>query len=222
MNVIYRSPPFCAFRLSSSLCIQWKLKRHVLLLLLILTPVHLKRPSNATGKWYRSPRQLILTMKHWWFYISISSLTVFQWKMHNWSSPGAGPYVCIELRACAEEVAYGHLKSRACAEEVAYTGICNGCIHAQEKHIRAFEWNDRLLAKITAPPIENLHVYLSVLIYILVRKFVSCNNLFFLFNKRTIAHENFVILSYLIQMVKVWPHCVWPTYTVNAHILYWL
>ena len=104
---------------------------------------------------------------------------------YNWSSPWAGPYVCIELRACAEVVAYGHLKSRACAEEVAYTGICNGCIHAQEKHIRAFDGNDRLLAKITAPPVENLHVYLSVFIYILVRKFVWGNNLFFLFNKRT-------------------------------------
>ena len=87
---------------------------------------------------------------------------------------------------------------------------------AGEAYIRAFDGNDRLLAKITAPPIENLHVYLSVLIYILVRKFVSCNNLFFLFNKR--AHTNFVILSYLIQMVKVWPYCVWPgTYILKGH-----
>ena len=38
----------------------------------------------------------------------------------NWSSPWAGPYVCSELRACAEGVAYGHLKFHACAKEVAY------------------------------------------------------------------------------------------------------
>ena len=154
-----------------------------------------------------------------WFAIAIAG----HQRSLYWSSPWAGPYGCIELRASAEEVAYGHLKSRACAEEVAYTGICNGCIHAQEKHIRAFDGNDRLLAKTTTPPIENLHVYLSVLIYLsgnLSRVIIYFS--YSIKERVLIAHANFVILPYLIQMVKVWPHCVWPTYTVNAHILHWL
>ena len=71
------------FRISSSLNFQRKTKRYVFLLLLVLTPVYFNWPSNATGKCYRSPRQLILTMKHWWLYINIHSLTIFKWKMRN-------------------------------------------------------------------------------------------------------------------------------------------
>ena len=71
------------FRISSSLNIQRKTKRHVFLLLFVLTPVHLNWPSYATGKCYRSPRQLISTMKHWWLYITIHSLTIFKRKMRN-------------------------------------------------------------------------------------------------------------------------------------------
>ena len=85
--------------------------------------------------------------------------------INHWSSPGAGPYGCSESRDCTEEVAYGH--------------FAMAVYMRRRSVIRAFDGNDRLLAKITALPIENLHVYLSVLIYILVRKFVSCDNLFF-------------------------------------------
>ena len=69
------------FRLSSSLNIERKTKRHVLLLLFVLTPVHLNWPSYATGKCYRSPLQLISTMKQCWLYVIIHSLTIFKWKM---------------------------------------------------------------------------------------------------------------------------------------------
>ena len=71
------------FRISSSLSFQRKTKRHVFLLLFVLTPVYLNWPSYATGKCYRSPRQLISTMKHWWLYITIHSLTIFKWKTRN-------------------------------------------------------------------------------------------------------------------------------------------
>ena len=71
------------FRFSSSLSSQRKTKRHVFLLLFVLTPVHLNWPSYATGKCYRSPWQLISTMKHWWVYITIHSLTIIKWKMRN-------------------------------------------------------------------------------------------------------------------------------------------
>ena len=71
------------FKLTSSLIINWKTKRHFLLLLFDLTPLHLNWPSNATGECYRSPRWLISTMKHWWFHITIHSLTIFKWKMCN-------------------------------------------------------------------------------------------------------------------------------------------
>ena len=74
---------FVHFRISSSLSFKRKTKRHVFLLLFVLTPVHLNWPSYATGKCYRSPRQLISTMKHWWLYITIHSLTIFKWKMRN-------------------------------------------------------------------------------------------------------------------------------------------
>ena len=71
------------FRISSFLSFQRKTKRHVFLLLFVLTPVHLNWPSYAIGKCYRSPRQLISTMKHWWLYITIHSFTIFKWKMRN-------------------------------------------------------------------------------------------------------------------------------------------
>ena len=71
------------FRISSTLSFQRKTKRHVFLLLFVLTPVHLNWPSYATGKCYQSPRQLISTMKHWWLYITTNSLTIFKWKMRN-------------------------------------------------------------------------------------------------------------------------------------------
>ena len=71
------------FRISSSLSFQRKIKRHVFLLLFVLTPMHLNWPSNATWKCYRSPRQLISTMKHCWLYITIHSLTIFKWKTRN-------------------------------------------------------------------------------------------------------------------------------------------
>ena len=74
---------FVHFRISSSLSFQRKTKRHVLLLLFVLTLVHLNWPSYATGKCYRSPRQLIATMNHWWLYITIHSLTMFKWKIRN-------------------------------------------------------------------------------------------------------------------------------------------
>ena len=74
---------FVHFRISSSLSFQRKTKRHVFLLLFVLTPVHLNWPSYATGKCYRSPLQLISTMKHWWLYITINSLAIFKWKMRN-------------------------------------------------------------------------------------------------------------------------------------------
>ena len=74
---------FVHFRISSSLSFQRKTKRHVFLLLFVLTPVHLNWPCYATGKCYRSPRQLISTMKHWWLCITIHSLTIFKWKMRN-------------------------------------------------------------------------------------------------------------------------------------------
>ena len=74
---------FVHFRISSSLSFQRKTKRHVFLLLFVLTPVHLDWPSYATGKCYRSPRQLISTMKHWWLYITIHSLTTIKWKTRN-------------------------------------------------------------------------------------------------------------------------------------------
>ena len=65
MNVIRGSPPFCAFQTlvfrEDSAGI--KTKRHVLLLLFDLTPVHLNLPSYATGKCYRSPLQLISITK---------------------------------------------------------------------------------------------------------------------------------------------------------------
>ena len=83
MNVIHRYHLFVQFRTSSSLSFQRKTKRHVFLLLFVLTPVHLNWPSYATGKCYRSPRQLISTMKHWWLYITIHSLTIFKWKTRN-------------------------------------------------------------------------------------------------------------------------------------------
>ena len=71
------------FRIASSLSFQRKTKRHVFLLLFVLTPVHLNWPSYATGKCYRSPRQLISSIKHWWLYITIHSLTIFKWKMRT-------------------------------------------------------------------------------------------------------------------------------------------
>ena len=71
------------FRISSSLSFQRKTKRHVFLLLFVLTPVHLNWPSYATGKCYRSPRKLISSMKHWWLYLTIHSLTIFKLKMCN-------------------------------------------------------------------------------------------------------------------------------------------
>ena len=71
------------FRISSSLSFQRKTKHHVFLLLFVLTPVHLNWPSYATGKCYRSPRQLISTMKHRWLNIAIHSLTLFKWKVCN-------------------------------------------------------------------------------------------------------------------------------------------
>ena len=71
------------FRISSSLSFQRKTKRHVFLLLFVLTPVHLNWPSHAPWKCYRLPRQLISTMKHWWFYITINFLTIFKWKTRN-------------------------------------------------------------------------------------------------------------------------------------------
>ena len=71
------------FRISSSLSFQRKTRRYVFLLLFVLTPVHLNWPSYATGKCYRSPRQLISTMKHWRLYITIHSLTIFKWKTRN-------------------------------------------------------------------------------------------------------------------------------------------
>ena len=74
---------FVHFRISFSLSFQRKSNRHVFLLLFVLTPVHLNWPSYATGKCYRSPRQLISTMKHRWLYITIHSLTIFKWKMRN-------------------------------------------------------------------------------------------------------------------------------------------
>ena len=74
---------FVHFRISSFLSFQRNTKRHVFLLLFVLTPVHLNWPSYATGKCYRSPRQLISTMKHWWLYITIHSLTIFKWKTCN-------------------------------------------------------------------------------------------------------------------------------------------
>ena len=74
---------FVHFRISSSLSFQRKTKRHVFLLLFVLTPVHLKWPSYAIGECYRSPRQLISTMKHWWLCITIHSLTMFKWQMRN-------------------------------------------------------------------------------------------------------------------------------------------
>ena len=83
MNVINRSPPVCEFQNSFSLSFQRKTKRNVFLLLFVLTPVHLNWPSYATGKCYRSPRQLISTMIHWWLYKTIHSLTIFKWKMRN-------------------------------------------------------------------------------------------------------------------------------------------
>ena len=69
------------FRILSSLNIQRKTKRHVFLLLFVLTPAHLNWPSYANWKCYRSPRQLIPTMKNWWLYITIHSLTIFKWNM---------------------------------------------------------------------------------------------------------------------------------------------
>ena len=83
MNVIHRSPPACAFQNLIFLDIQRKTKLHVLLLLLVLTPVHLNWSSFATGKCNRSPRQLISTMNPWWLYITIHFLTIFKWKMRN-------------------------------------------------------------------------------------------------------------------------------------------
>ena len=71
------------FRISSSLGFLRKTKRHVFLLLFVLTPVHLNWPRYATGKGYRSPRQPKSTMKHWWFYITIHFLTIFKWEMRN-------------------------------------------------------------------------------------------------------------------------------------------
>ena len=72
---------FVHFWISSSFSFKRKTKRHVFLLLFVLTIVHLNWPSYATGKCYRSPRQLISTMKHWWLYITIHSLTIFKWKI---------------------------------------------------------------------------------------------------------------------------------------------
>ena len=74
---------FVHFRISSSLSFKRKTERNVFLLLFVLTPVHLNWPSYmyATGKCYRSPRQLISTMTHWWLYITIHSLTIFKWNM---------------------------------------------------------------------------------------------------------------------------------------------
>ena len=83
MNVIYRYHLFVHFRISSSLSFRRQTKRHVFLLLFVLTPVHLNWLSYATGKCYRSPPQLISTMKLWWLYISIHSLTIFKWKTRN-------------------------------------------------------------------------------------------------------------------------------------------
>ena len=64
------------FRISSSLSFQRKTKRHVFLLLFVLTPLHLSWPSYATGKCYRSPRQLISTKKRWWLYTRQNKLRV--------------------------------------------------------------------------------------------------------------------------------------------------
>ena len=72
---------FVLFRLPSSLRLQRKTKRHVLLLLFVLTPAHLNWPNYATGKLYRSPRLLISTMKHLWLY------TRKHWCDHQWA-PG--------------------------------------------------------------------------------------------------------------------------------------
>ena len=74
---------FVHFRISSSFSFQRKTKPYVFLLLFVLTPVHLNWPSYATGKCYRSPQKLISTMKHWWLYITLRSLTIFKWKMRN-------------------------------------------------------------------------------------------------------------------------------------------
>ena len=71
------------FRISSSLSFQRKTKRHVFLLLFVLTHVYLNWPSYLTGKCYRSQRKLISSMKHWWLYLTIHSLTIFKWKMRN-------------------------------------------------------------------------------------------------------------------------------------------
>ena len=71
------------FGISSTWSFQRKTKRHVFLLLFVLTHVHLNWPSYATWKCYQSPRQLISTMKHWRLYITINSLTIFKWKMRN-------------------------------------------------------------------------------------------------------------------------------------------
>ena len=71
------------FRISSSSSFQRKTKPHVFLLLFVLTPVHLNWPSYASRKCYQSPQQLISTMKYWWLYITINSLTLFKWKMRN-------------------------------------------------------------------------------------------------------------------------------------------
>ena len=74
---------FVHLRISFSLSFQRKTKHYVFLLLFVLTPVHTNWPIYASGKCYRSPRQFISTMKHWWLYISIHLLTIFKWKMCN-------------------------------------------------------------------------------------------------------------------------------------------
>ena len=137
------------------------------------------------------------------------------WRPLYWKSPSASlfgpgpwarPYVCIELRACAEVVAYGHLKSRACAEEVAYTGICNGCIHAAGGSIYGLSTETTDCSRKSPLHQSKTYMYTCLYLYIFLSGNLSGVIIYFSYSIKErvlIAHANFVILSYLIKMVKV-------------------
>ena len=129
----------------------------------------------------------------------------------NWSSPRAGPYGCSEFRACAEEVAYGHLKFGAAQKgsirafeircmhaQETHTGNCNGCMHAQEKHYTGFR-RKRPIARENHRSTNRKPTCIPVCIDIILWGNLSCVIIYFsnsIIEQLLIAHVNFVINSF--------------------------
>ena len=79
MNVIHCSPPVCAFQNRIFL----EHPSAISCCYVLFWPLCTWIDKLCDWECYRSQRKLTSTMKHWWLYMTLLSLTIFEWKIRN-------------------------------------------------------------------------------------------------------------------------------------------